>query len=34
VQTPAGAPLDFAEFQRVELAKWSRAVRDSGVTLE
>jgi tripartite-type tricarboxylate transporter receptor subunit TctC len=34
VQTPAGAPLDFAEFQRAELAKWSRAVRDSGVTLE
>jgi tripartite-type tricarboxylate transporter receptor subunit TctC len=34
VQTPAGTPPDFAEFQRGELAKWSRAVRDSGVTLE
>ena len=24
----------FAEFQRAEVAKWGRAVRDSGVTLE
>jgi tripartite-type tricarboxylate transporter receptor subunit TctC len=32
---PGGAQAqDQAEFQRFELAKWGRAVRDSGVTLD
>ncbi len=32
---PAGAATpSFADFQRAELAKWGRAVRDSGVTLD
>ena len=32
---PAALARDaFAEFQRAELAKWGRAVRDSGATLD
>ena len=34
VQAPGGPAPVFAEFQRAELAKWGRAVRDSGVSLE
>ncbi|MDQ6629187.1 MAG: tripartite tricarboxylate transporter substrate binding protein [Pseudomonadota bacterium] len=34
VQTPKGSTPAFADFQRAELAKWGRAVRDSGVTLD
>ena len=34
VQTPVGPARAFAEFQRAEITKWGRAVRDSGVTLE
>ena len=34
VQPLAGAAQPFDEFQRDELAKWGRAVRDSGVTLD
>ena len=34
VQTPTGAARPFAEFQRLELAKWGKSVRDSGLTLE
>jgi tripartite-type tricarboxylate transporter receptor subunit TctC len=34
VQTPSGPATDFGEFQRAEIAKWGRVVRDAGVTLE
>ncbi len=34
VQTPGGSTPAFADFQRAEIAKWGRAVRDSGVTLD
>ncbi len=34
VQAAAANTASFAEFQRSEMSKWSRAVRDSGVTLE
>lgn len=34
VQTPSASARPFAQFQRAEIAKWGRAVRDSGVTLE
>jgi tripartite-type tricarboxylate transporter receptor subunit TctC len=34
VQTPSGTLQPFAEFQRAEIAKWARVVRDAGVTLE
>jgi tripartite-type tricarboxylate transporter receptor subunit TctC len=34
VQTPSGPARPFAEFQKAELAKWGKSVRDSGVTLE
>ncbi len=34
VQTPSAAARPFAEFQRAEIAKWGRAVRDSGVVIE
>jgi tripartite-type tricarboxylate transporter receptor subunit TctC len=34
VQTADAAAPAFADFQRAELAKWGRAVQDSGVTLE
>jgi len=34
VQTPTGTPVPFAEFQRAEIAKWGRAVRDANVTLD
>jgi tripartite-type tricarboxylate transporter receptor subunit TctC len=34
VQTPSASARPFAEFQRAEIAKWGRAVRDSGVVIE
>ena len=34
VQTPTGPARSFAEFQKGELAKWGKSVRDSGVTLD
>ena len=34
VQTGAMTPQAFAEFQRQEMDKWGRAVKDSGVTLD
>ena len=34
VQTPAGTPAPFAEFQRAEIAKWGGAVRDANVSIE
>jgi tripartite-type tricarboxylate transporter receptor subunit TctC len=34
VQTPSGPAQGFAEFQRAEIAKWGKTVRDSGITLE
>ncbi len=34
VQAAEGTAASFADFQRAELAKWGRAVQDSGVTLE
>lgn len=34
VQPATGPTSAFADFQRDELAKWGRAVRDSGVTLD
>ncbi len=34
VQPAAVEAIAFTEFQRVELSKWNRAVRDSGVTLD
>jgi tripartite-type tricarboxylate transporter receptor subunit TctC len=34
VQTGALSPQAFAEFQRQEMDKWGRAVKDSGVTLD
>ena len=34
VQTPSGPTRSFAEFQKGELSKWGKSVRDSGVTLD
>ncbi len=34
VQPVSGATQPFADFQRTELVKWGRAVRDAGVTLD
>ena len=34
VQTGTLSPQAFAEFQRAEMDKWGRAVKDSGVTLD
>ena len=34
VQVPTGAPIAFADFQRAEIAKWGRAVRDANVTID
>ena len=34
VQSPIGTAPPFADFQRAEIAKWGRAVRESGLTLE
>jgi tripartite-type tricarboxylate transporter receptor subunit TctC len=34
VQTPSGSAQPLAEFQRAEIAKWGRVVREAGVTLE
>ncbi|MDQ2735589.1 MAG: tripartite tricarboxylate transporter substrate binding protein, partial [Pseudomonadota bacterium] len=34
VQAAANFTLPFAEFQKAEIAKWGKAVRDSGVELE
>lgn len=34
VQTPSGSPLGFAEFQKSEIAKWGKVVRDANVSLD
>ncbi len=34
VQAPSGSPTGFAEFQKVEIAKWGKTVRDAGVTVD
>ncbi len=34
VQTPSRSPLSFADFQKGEIAKWGKTVRDSGVSLD
>ncbi len=34
VQTPSRSPLSFSDFQKSEIAKWGKTVRDSGISLD